>query len=281
MTKAIKLGDTDGLNLTLYNTSGETIIFGDGSGDLVQFQAQFQSGDTIANNTIVFGNGNSDTAADNIPAYGVVGVNNLTNNTITFGDGQSDSFSLQHSTWNGDGDQIYTSGSTQQSGNNTFQVGNGNGDQIILSASAGGPTAGGDHFITGTGIGDQVLAFPAHTNPDTFAFALGTGGINFTTVGRAQQFDQVVVNSSGGNGNALGNTLVQEAASPVGTTLAQFIAGLGPLVKGDTYVGNDSVGQTFIVTDTQNGGIGAIDIVGVSGLFTHSTISHHVLTLMV
>ncbi len=92
MVKAIKLGDTDGLNLTLYNSSGETIIFGDGSGDLVQLQAQFQSGDTIANNTIVFGNGNADTVADNIPAYGVFGVNKLTNNTIIFGDGQSDGF---------------------------------------------------------------------------------------------------------------------------------------------------------------------------------------------
>ncbi len=182
---------------------------------------------------------------------------------------------------NGNGDQIIVQFPTQQSGNNTFQVGNGNGDQILLSEFAGGPSAGGDHFITGTGIGDIVLAIPAHTNPDTFAFALGTGGINFITVGRAQQLDQVVVNSSGGNGNTLGNTLVQEAASPVGTTLAQFIAGLGPLVQGDTYVGNDSAGHTFIVTDTQNGGIGAIDIVGVSGVFTHSTISHHVLTLMV
>ena len=75
--------------------------------------------------------------------------------------------------------------------------------------------------------------------------------------------DQVVVHSHG-NGNALGNKLVQEGNNTVTPeTLSQFIAfitGIGPLERGHTYIGhalfdpdNGDQQAELIVTDTQSG----------------------------
>ena len=58
------------------------------------------------------------------------------------------------------------------------------------------------------------------------------------------------------------------------TTLAGFIGTLTP-VNGHTYVGYNAA-DTFIVTD-YNSHIGAVEVVGI---FTHSTVSNHVLTLV-
>ena len=113
----------------------------------------------------------------------------------------------------------------------------------------------------------------AHTDADTFAFALGTTGVNFTTVSGAAAGDHVVV-----NGGQLGNTLL--SASTTDTTLASYISSLGTLTKGDTYVGfinTTSAHDTFIVTDTASGQTGAIELTGVA--FQHSTLANHVLTL--
>ena len=111
----------------------------------------------------------------------------------------------------------------------------------------------------------------AHTNADTFGFALGTTGVNFTFVSGAAVGDHVVV-----NGGQLGNTLL--SASTTDTTLATYISSLGTLTKGDTYVGfNTSANDTFIVTDTASGQTGAVELTGVA--FEHSTLANHVLTL--
>ena len=111
----------------------------------------------------------------------------------------------------------------------------------------------------------------AHTDADTFAFALGTTGVNFTTVSGAAAGDHVVV-----NGGQLGNTLL--SGSTTDATLATYISSLGTLTKGDTYVGfNTSANDTFIVTDTASGHTGAIELTGVA--FQTSTLANHVLTL--
>jgi hypothetical protein len=81
--------------------------------------------------------------------------------------------------------------------------------------------------------------------------------------------------NSNGNDNALGRTLIP--VNNGATSLASFITDLGKLGKGDTYVGNDST-DTFVVTDTQSGKIGAIDIVGVLHP-TQANLVNHVLTL--
>ena len=129
---------------------------------------------------------------------------------------------------------------------------------------------GGDYIATGTGAGDVVLV-GAHTNADTFGFALGTTGVNFTTVSGAAAGDHVVV-----NGGQLGNTLL--SGSTGDTSLAAYITSLGTLTQGDTYVGfNTNAHDTFIVTDTATGQTGAIELTGVA--FQHSTLANHVLTL--
>jgi hypothetical protein len=137
---------------------------------------------------------------------------------------------------------------------------------------------GGDYIATGIGQGDMVTV-GAHTNADTFAFALGTNGSAFTEVIGALKGDQVAVNSNG-NGNALGNTLVPQITILPGSTLASFIGSL-TLTKGDTYTAlNDVDGttggpMTYVVTDTQSGRIGAIELVGLHTV----SMSNHVLTL--
>jgi hypothetical protein len=59
--------------------------------------------------------------------------------------------------------------------------------------------------------------------------------------------------------------------------MASFITSLGTPTKGETYVGYTAT-DTLIVTDTQSGKIGAIDIVGVFHI-TQANIASHVLTL--
>jgi hypothetical protein len=69
---------------------------------------------------------------------------------------------------------------------------------------------------------------------------------------------------------------VSDGALPAATTLSSFInAVVGDPTKGHTYIGNNGT-ITFIETDTASGQVGAVEIVGV---FAHSTISNHVLTL--
>jgi hypothetical protein len=156
------------------------------------------------------------------------------------------------------------------SSNNKITLGNGQNDSVTLGPTSTSP--GGDVLATGTGAGDTVTV-GAHTDADTFAFALGTSGANFTTVSGAAAGDHVVV-----NGGQLGNTLLSGATAD--TTLATYIKSLGPLTKGDTYVGfinTSSAHDTFIVTDTASGQTGAIELTGVA--FEHSTLANHVLTL--
>jgi len=123
-----------------------------------------------------------------------------------------------------------------------------------------------------------------HTNADTFGFALSTGGTasSQTTVTGAQAGDHVAVGNSSGlvltKPNGLGNTLVQEGAIAGLNSVNTFITYLGSyggLTKGATYTA-DNGSSTFIVTDTQNGNTGGVQIVGV---FEHNSITHHVLTL--
>jgi hypothetical protein len=282
----IQFGDAvnDGVVAT-NNISDSKITFGDGASDVIN------AFNDVSNNEVSFGNGDSDIIAAS---------NDMINNTITIGDGQNVGVLLDRGTFSkntiilGNGNADFVAAGNAPSSNNTIQVGNGQGDTITL-----GGGAGGDHITTGTGAGDLVQV-GVHASADTFAFSLGTGVVtgasaNYTTVfgaqGSAQGGDQLVLNSNG-NGNALGNTLVTEAPSPSDTTFAQFIAGLekAGLEKGDTYVGSTTLDPslitgpegggpgpaTFIVTDTQSGKIGAIELAGV-----HTVgIANHVLTLL-
>jgi hypothetical protein len=67
-------------------------------------------------------------------------------------------------------------------------------------------------------------------------------------------------------------------------TLAEFIAGLPTLEKGHTYVGSTTDDPnyveglaTFIVTDTQSGKIGVLELVG--GAAINVSIADHVFAL--
>ncbi len=229
--------------------SNSTVDFGGGNNDNFE-------GDTVSNSKIIFGDGNN----DNLHGPSVVplfGQTMLSNDTIQFGNGNGDSVSG------------YASG-----GNNTIILGNGNNDVIALNVRAG---LGGDYLATGIGSGD-VIAVSNHTHADTFAFATFSSSLQFsntssgTKIYGAQSNDKIEV-----NGGDLGDTLVSKGTLPAGTTLSSFINSVvGDPAKGHTYIGTNGT-NTFIETDTQNGHLGAIEIVGT---FAHSTISNHVLTLL-
>src|SRR5262249_8975376 len=141
-------------------------------------------------------------------------------------------------------------------GGDTITLGNGAMDVVALGDTVVG--AAGDYIATGTGTGDMVTV-SSHINPDTFAFALGTSGANFTTVTGAQggvSGDQLVV-----NGGQLGGTLVAVADGPPTQTLASFIASIASPTTDNTYVGNNGA-DTFVFTVTQ-AGTGAVEIVGI------------------
>jgi hypothetical protein len=62
------------------------------------------------------------------------------------------------------------------------------------------------------------------------------------------------------------------------TYIGLLISSQGPLTNGDTYVGfNEAAKETFIVTETQSGQMGAVEIVGHA--FANNSIAGHVLTL--
>jgi len=267
----ITFGDnTDGLVSAASNVSHNTITFGNGPADEVA------GGLGISHNTITFGNGDNDavvTETDNADS---------SHDTITFGNGNNDSMqipgSVDHDTitfGNGSNDLLLA----QRSSHDLIIVGNGNNDQIMLNFAFSGTAIGADTIITGTGSFDAVVV-AAHTQADTFGFSLGTNGASFTTITGAQAGDHVAVGSGAGivrtDPNGLGSTLIQ--ASTTATDLASYISSLGPLTNGDTYVGfNETSKETFIVTGTQSGHTGAVEIVGQA--FDHNNIAGHVLTL--
>ena len=236
--------------------SSNVITFGSGNYDRVE------AADNIASNHITFGSG------DNDEIFAQTG--NISNDVVSFGNGTYDmltaggAISSDTITFgNGAGDYLT---SDSDGGSNRISFGNGNDDLAVLTGSS----QGGDYFATGTGSGDTV-SVGAHTKADIFAFALGTNGTNFTTVSGAAAHDQVEV-----NGGELGSKLV--SASTGDDTLSSFISSLGKLTKGDTYVGfNTAANDTFVVTDPQSGQTGAIELTGV---FQHSTLANHVLTLL-
>lgn len=115
-----------------------------------------------------------------------------------------------------------------------------------------------------------MVTVGTHTNPDTFVFALGTSGANYTTINGAAAGDAVEV-----PGGQLGNTLVNESTTD--TTLASFISSLGHLTKGETYVGyNTTANETFVVTDTASGQTGAVEL---TEAFHNSVLANHILHL--
>jgi hypothetical protein len=271
------------------NANQDVIVFGNGGSDSVDFGKLSNSSitfhdiasgvndgvvtiGTISNSKITLGNGDADSAGS------FVGGNN---NTFTFGNGNDDNADIGHlaiagvggsnntfTFGNGAGDFVDIFG---PSSNNKITLGNGQGDSVGLGkmSTTDVTSPGGDYVATGTGASD-IVTVGAHADADTFAFALGTTGVNFTTVFAAAAGDHVVV-----NGGQLGNTLL--SGSTVDLSLADYIGSLGTLTKGDTYVGfNTSVHETFIVTDTASGHTGAIEI---TGAFQTSTLANHVLTL--
>jgi hypothetical protein len=267
-SSTITFGDGSGDSFTSTNVSSSTITLGDGSNDLVTIIPKVHHGVPLAplnlsNSTIILGNGDEDRffvpTADNSPGT-------FDNNTIVLGNGNCDQIGI---------------GTHSEDSYNTLTVGNGQKDSINIFTASGG----GDLITTGTGAGDQV-EISNHTIADTFAFSLGTNGSAFTTVsatepgGGALPGDQIVANTNGnGNayGNALGNTLVA-VTNVMATDMAGFINDLindlGPLQKGDTYVGNNG-SDTFIVTETQSGKMGAIELQGV-----HTVgMGNHILTV--
>src|SRR5262249_18187686 len=177
-------------------------------------------------------------------------------------------------------------------GNGVSVTGGSDDDTIIVTGVREGITldagTGGDTIITVTGPGIKFLnnidtvSVGAHTHADTFGFSLGTSGTSFTTITGAQTGDHVAVGNSAGivltDPNGLGSTLIQ--APTTATTLASYINSLGALTNGDTHVGfnkDPTVNATFIVTETQSGQTGAVEIVGQA--FDHNSIAGHFLTL--
>ena len=276
---------------TVGDISHNTITFGNGNFDSVTTEV----GD-ISHNTIALGNGDFDLvqvfgssshdaiALGNGVSDGVTVGGSSRRDAIALGNGGDDFVvvggSSRHdaiSLGNGIGDSVRVFGG---SSHDLIIVGNGNLDQITLNAPSSGTATGGDTIITGTGNSDTVNV-AAHTLADTFGFALGTGAtaLSQTIVTGARVGDQVAVGNNSGlvltNGEGLGNTLVQKGAVGGLTTVNGFITFLGVLTKGDTYTA-DSGGNTFIVTDTSNGHVCGVEIVGV---FEHNSIAHHQLTL--
>jgi hypothetical protein len=98
--------------------------------------------------------------------------------------------------------------------------------------------------------------------------------------------DQVGVNSHG-NGNALGNTLVTAGIFNL-ITLADFVADLeasGSLQRGHTYVALAIVDPDLggnpaelVVTETQSGKIGGLEISDFGSFMPQQPIVDHVLT---
>jgi hypothetical protein len=274
----------------------DVIVFGSGGGDHV-FTGLSGGTGNLSNSSITFHDIASDATEDGVSSTGTISNSNITfgntefdrvsadvggsNNTFTFGNGDNDSAEVSglikgmgasNNTFtfgNGIADNVEVFG---PSSNNKITLGNGQSDFVTLGPTSTSP--GGDYIATGTGAGDQVTV-GAHTDADTFAFALGTTGVNFTTVSGAAAGDHVVV-----NGGQLGNTLLSSGVTAA-PNLADYISSLGTLTKGDTYVAVSPLTgagpATFIVTDTASGQIGAIELTGVQ--FQHSTLANHVLTL--
>jgi hypothetical protein len=235
-------------------SGNSNITFGAADGDavIVDYRGGNYGGSwAISGNTITFGNGGGDHVADTYSSYGQVIP--ITNNKITLG--------------NGEGDYVSVSGA---SGNNKIVLGNGANDYVNLGFGAGVTSTGGDNIATGTGANDTVTV-GAHTNADTFAFAMGTNTTRFTTVTGAQSGDYVVV-----NGDQLGDTLVSKGFSS-GETLASFLASIVSPTTDHTYVGNNGA-DTFIFTDSPTGHTGVVDIVGVFNPI-QANLVNHVLTL--
>jgi hypothetical protein len=254
--------------------NGDTISMGSGNGDFISASAvnvsltntpgSYVPGTTTAvfyqglsNDTITIGSGKDDHVTSDGSFY---------KNTITLGNGNNDYVlvSVQASTSSTNGGQTLDSPS---GGDNTIALGNGNNDTVTITGS------GGDVINTGTGANDQINVGGGFGSfGDTFGFALGTSGKNFTTVTGAQSLDQVEV-----NGGQLGSTLSPLSGATTQTTLASYIKSLGTLTPGDTYVGHNTT-DTFVVTDAASGQTGAIEIVGVFHP-TQANLVDHVLTL--
>ena len=237
--------------------SSDIIKFGNGDGDRVTMAAGW-----LDDSSITFGNGNGDYLSH---------PEELRRDVITFGNGAGDSLNANNIRWdkiilgNGKGDSVSVDGVAVE---NTIILGNGDGDSVVIHRTL--HAFKGNYIATGTGVGDTVTdKGTGGVTSDTFAFALGTSGKNFTTVNGAMVGDHVVV-----NGGVLGGTLISKGFSS-GETLTSFITSIGSPTRDHTYIGNNGT-DTFIFTDTYRGQTGAIEIVGV---FTGSSIHDHVLTL--
>jgi hypothetical protein len=254
----ITFGNGDGDFVKLAGASALAEADATGSGGNVELETAtltaIDQNSQMSDNAIKFGNGNGDF---------VSAAANFSGNKIVFG--------------NGDGDYVSVTDGT--STNNQIIFGNGNNDAVTLPSGAGGDT-----IVTGTGNSDTVQV-GAHTTPDTFGFALGTGGtaLSQTTATGAQAADKIAVGNTSGlvltAAGGLGNTLVQDGATAGLNTVNDFINFLvshGGLTKGDTYTA-DSGGNTFIVTDTSNGHVGGVEIAGIA--FESNSITGHILTL--
>jgi hypothetical protein len=288
-----KYGNADDLSVDARDTSNDTYILGNGKMDAATI-------DATTLDTIKLGNGNGDTVSAADTASGT------SNDTITLGNGANDSVRLFVGNFdtismgngagdsvnvsfeassskiilgNGDGDSVYA---LEIRGGNTIIVGNGTGDTVTLYARQG--PGGNDTVVTGTGLDAVNILGPSHS-PDTFAFALGTGGsaVSQTTVTGANPGDHIAVGNSKGlvlNNAGLGDSLLVQKGTIAGlATVNDFINYLtshGGLTKGDTYTADNGVNtfDTFVVTDTQGGQVGGIEIVGV---YENNTLAGHIL----
>ena len=124
-----------------------------------------------------------------------------------------------------------------------------------------GEATGGDTITTGTGL--DTVTVTAHTNPDTFGFALGTTASSYTMVTGAHTGDQVITASHNLAGTSNSN-LHDEGTGTNLTSMYNAVIGAISADKGQTYIGSDGF-NTFIVTDV--GGttatVGVIELVGV------------------
>ena len=250
----ITFGDGDSDHVSVGSSSRDAITFGNG------LQDRFDLSGKIDHDTITFGNGADDVAT-------VLG--NSSYDTVKFGYGDFDYLYIWGSSSDdtvnlGNGSNDYVN--LEDTAHDLIIVESGNSDNVFLGVSSV-TAVGGDTVITGTGAHDTVTV-EAHSNADTFGFALGTNGSSFTTVFGAQVGDHVV------SGNDLGNNAVSETGTFASLSdFFSFVTGLHP-ASGDTYIGRSNT-DTFVITDS-HGQFGAVDIVGV---FTGSTGGTHELTL--
>jgi hypothetical protein len=216
-------GDVVQTDATFKNIEFNTIIFGDGPGDKVTSQ----NGD-VKNNTIIFGNGNN----DSVSAPGGSGA--INNNTITFGNGNGDHVSAGPSGvignkitfGSGDSDSVFSPGTMQ---NNIITFGDGAGDTV---QGIGNVNVDNNIITFGNGADDKFQV-QAEINNNIMTFGDGTG-------------DSLIAGLGGSN-----NVITFGNGNNITISLGDFFP--SPIINNMITVGNGS-NSTITLNGTAGGG---------------------------